>query len=221
MSAPARTGAVSTQRPTLRVLVADDAPNYRQKMVSAVEGRSDLELVGETSTGRDTHEAVRRLQPDITLLDVTMPHLDLLGAVGRGEFPTRVVVVSSHLDGGTVRSAIAAGVEAYVSKAATPEQVCDLVAGMAGGDATLPPELELGPSGEIHPRSTGPPPLLSTREHQVLTLIADGMEPDEVCRRLYLSPETLRTNVMGFCEKLEVSEVPDAVLEGTRRGLIT
>ncbi len=190
-------------------------------MVSAVNERPALELVGEASTGHETIEAVRRIQPDITVLDVTMPHLDLLGAFERRELATRVVVVSSHLDGGTVRSAIAAGVEAYVSREATPEQICDVIVGVAEGDPDLSAELERGPAGEIHPRGSGPPPLLTAREHQVLTLIADGMEPDEVCRRLYLSPETLRTYVMGCCEKLEVSEVPDAVVEGTRRGLIT
>lgn len=211
---------MSMQVPPIRVLVADDGPKYRERMVSAVNEHPALELVGEASTGRETIEAVRRVQPDITLLDATMPHLDLLGALERRELATRVVVVSSHLEGGTVRAVMAAGVEAYISKAATPEQICDVIVGVIEGDPALPGELERGPSGEIHPRSTGPPPLLSTREHQVLTLIADGMEPDEVCRRLYLSPQTLGTYVAGFCQKLEVTEVPDAVREGLRRGLI-
>ncbi|MGI8944804.1 MAG: response regulator [Thermoleophilaceae bacterium] len=212
---------MSVQRSTVGVLVADDGPKHRERMAAAVSEWPELELLAEVSTARDIRAAVRELEPDVTLVDITMPGLDLLGALARGELPTRVVVISAHLEGGRVRAAIAAGVEAYVSKAATPAQVCGLIAALARGDDGLPAELQLGPGGEIHPREVGEAPLLSTREYQVLMLIGGGMSPDEVCRRLYLSPETLGAYVAGFCEKLEVAEVPEAVIEGRRRGLIT
>lgn len=211
---------MSTQRPLVRVLVADDLASYREGVVSAVNERPDLELVGEPSPGRDALEAVRQLEPDVTLLDVTMPGVDIVGALERDELPTRVVILSAQLDGETVYTAIEAGVKAYLSSEATPEQICDAILGVAGGDTVLPPELQIVLAREIQQRAANARQLLSSRELEVLELIAAGHTPYEVQRRLYLSEATLRTYVHGFCNKLEVTEVADAVVEGMRRGII-
>lgn len=204
----------------MRVLVADDLGSHREGVVGAVNQRPHLELVGEPSLGRDPLEAVRELQPDVTLLDVNTPGVDVVGLLERDELPTRVVIVSARLDGETVYAAIEAGVKGYLSQESTPEQVCDAIVGVADGETVLAPELQLALAREIQQRSSQARALLTTREYEVLMLIKAGYSPYEVRRRLYLSEETLRGYVHGFCNKLEVTEVADAVTEGIRRGII-
>ena len=204
----------------MRVLVADDLGSHREGVVGAVNQRPHLELVGEPSLGGDPLEAVRELQPDVTLLDVNTPGVDVVGLLERDELPTRVVILSARLDGETVYAAIEAGVKGYLSQESPPEQVCDAIVGVADGETVLAPELQLALAREIQQRSSQARALLTTREYEVLMLIKAGHSPYEVRRRLYLSEETLRGYVHGFCNKLEVTEVADAVTEGIRRGII-
>ncbi len=206
------------QQPRVRVLVADDHEIYRAGLVTAVNRRAELELVGEAETGNDTLDALWQLQPDVTLIDLSMPGLDLLSAIDRDQLPTRVVILSTRADGGIAKAAMQAGAKAYLSKESSPEQLCDAILAVARGDTVLPPELDSDVANELRERSTDA--RLTSRERQVLELAAEGLSPYDVGRRLYLSSATLGTYVKGFCEKLGVTEVPDAIAEAKRRGLI-
>ena len=98
-----------------RVLVADDHPLYREGVVRAIKERPDLELVGECDDGRAALEEIRRLQPDVALLDVKMPLLDgtaVLNAVDREKIPTRIAFLSAYLDAPVVYTAVAGGAAA-------------------------------------------------------------------------------------------------------------
>jgi two-component system nitrate/nitrite response regulator NarL len=209
---------VNAQPPRVRVLVADDHAIYRRGLVSAVNERAELELVGEAETGDLALDALWQLQPDVTLVDLGLPGLDVLSAIDHEELPTRVVVLSTRTDGSIAHAAIRAGAKAYLSKEATPEQLCDAILAVARGDTVLPPELDDDVAGELRERAADA--RLTSRERQVLELAAGGMSPYDVGRRLYLSSATLGKYVQGFCEKLGVTEVPDAVAEAKRRGLI-
>lgn len=209
---------MDTEKPLIRVLVADDHAIYRRGLVSAVSERDELELVGEADTGEAALDALWQLQPDVTLIDVGLPNVDLLGAIDRDQLPTRVVVLSTRVDGEIAQAAIRAGAKAYLSKESTPEQLCDAIVAVAAGDTVLPQELDSDLAGEIKERATDT--RLTSRERQVLELAAGGMSPYDVGRNLYLSNATLKKYVTGFCEKLGVTEVPDAITEARRRGLI-
>ncbi len=209
---------MNVQPPRIRVLVADDHAIYRTGLVSAVNAHVELELVGEAETGDLALDALWQLQPDVTLLDLSLPDLDVLSAIDNDELPTRVVVLSTRTDGAIADAAIKAGAKAYLSKESTPEQLCDAILAVARGDTVLPPELDPDVAGELRVRATEA--RLTSRERQVLELAAGGMSPYDVGRRLYLSSATLGKYVQGFCEKLGVEEVPDAIAEAKRRGLI-
>lgn len=211
---------VNAQPPSVRVLVADDLAGYREPVMSAVAARPELELLDASSTGGNALDEIRRHEPDVTLLDVGTPGVDVVGVLEREELPTLVAIVSARIDGETVYTAVEAGVKAYLSDQSTPEQICDAVVGVAGGETVLGPELSLVLAQEIQSRAAKARQLLSSRELEVLELIAQGYDPYEVQRRLYLSETTLRAYVHGFCHKLEVTEVADAVNEGMRRGII-
>lgn len=186
--------------------------------MSAVNERAELDLVGEANTGNDALDALWQLQPDVTLMDLSLSDIDLLGAIDRNELPTRVIILSTRPDDGIAHAAIRAGAKAYLSKESSPEQLCDAIVAVARGDTVLPPELDSDVASELRERATDT--RLTTRERQVLELAAGGMSPYDVGRRLYLSSATLGKYVKGFCEKLGVTEVPDAIVEAKRRGLI-
>ena len=209
---------MNIQGSRIRVLVADDHAIYRTGLVSAVNEHAQLDLVGEADTGDAALDAIWQLQPDVTLVDLGLPNLDLLGAIDRGELPTRVVVLSMRPDSEIADAAIRAGAKAYLSKESTPEQLCEAIVAVAGGDTVLPPQLDSDLVDEIQSRATDA--RLTSRERQVLQLAAGGMSPYDVARRLYLSDATLGKYCKGFCEKLGVTEVADAITEAKRRGLI-
>jgi len=209
---------VNEPPPRVRVLVADDHAIYRRGLVSAVNERAELELVGEAESGDLALDALWQLQPDVTLVDLGLPDLDVLSAIDHESLPTRVVVLSTRTDGTIADAAIRAGAKAYLSKESTPEQLCEAILAVARGDTVLPEELDPDVAGELRVRATEA--RLTSRERQVLELAASGMSPYDVGRRLYLSSATLGKYVQGFCEKLGVTEVPDAIAEAKRRGLI-
>lgn len=198
--------------------MADEHAIYRTGLVSAVNARAELELVGEVDEGGAALDALWELQPDVTLVDLALTDVDVLSMLGRGELPTRVVVISTRADNAIARAAIGAGAKAYVSKESSPDELCDAILAVARGDTVLPPDLDPEVADEVKERASQAP--LSARERQVLELAAQGLTPYDVARRLYLSSATLGEYVKGFCEKLGVTEVADAIPEARRRGLI-
>lgn len=204
--------------PRVRVLVADEHAIYRRGLVSAVNERAELELVGEAETGDAAVSALWQLQPDVTLFDLGLPDLDILSAIDHEQLPTRVVILSTRTDGTIAQAAIRAGAKAYLSKESTPEQLCDAILAVAAGDTVLPTQLDDDTTSELKERATDA--RLTTRERQVLQLAAEGLSPYDVGRRLYISSATLGKYVDGFCQKLGVTEVPDAIVEAKRRGLL-
>ena len=191
---------------------------YRGGLAGALNERAELELIREVDSGDEALDALWELKPDVTLVDLALPGLDVLSSIDNDHLPTRVVVLSTRPDGAIAQAAIRAGAKAYLSKESTPEQLCDAVLAVARGDTVLPPELDADVASELKQRSSEA--RLTSRERQVLELAADGMSPYDVGRRLYLSSATLGEYVKGFCEKLGVTEVPDAIVEAKRRGLI-
>jgi two-component system nitrate/nitrite response regulator NarL len=207
----------------ISVVVADDHPVYREGIVRAFKERPDLELLGEAATGREALEMVRALGPDVAVLDMKMPDLDgrqVLGAIRRDVLPTRVIFVSAYVDSELVYAALGTGASGYLSKDATRQEICDAVVAVARGDAALARAVHDGLVREIQLRSTPDAPALSTREHEILELTADGLSAPEIGRRLYLSPATVKSHLQHLYGKLGVSDRAAAVAEAMRRGLL-
>ncbi len=195
----------------VRVLVADDHPLFREGVERAVRARPDLELIGSAADGRAALDAIRRLEPDVALLDLRLPGLDglrVLRAVNRDALPTRVVVLSAAGDPATVETALSAGAAAYFAKEADREAILDGVAAAARGAAPRRPE----PPPEPEP--------LTAREREVLILIADGLSAPQIAARLIVAVPTVKSHQARLYEKLGVSERAAAVAQGMRRGLL-
>jgi two-component system nitrate/nitrite response regulator NarL len=214
---------VSPKQARVRVVVAEDHPLFRDAIVRAVKERPDFELVAEVADGRKALAEIRRLQPDVAVIDLKMPKLDglqVLNALRRDGLSTRVVLLSAFLEGSVAFEAVAAGAAAYISKDAERERICDTIAAVARGETVLAAEIQAGVADEIRQRYRPERPQLSKREQEVLVHVAEGRSAPEIANLLYLSPTTVKGHLQSLYEKLGVSDRAAAVAEAMRRGLI-
>jgi two-component system nitrate/nitrite response regulator NarL len=207
-----------------RVFVADDHPMYREGVVRALDETGELEVVGQQGEGRAALDEIRRLAPDVALLDLRMPGLDgiaITKAIADEGMPTHVILLSAQEDGDIVLDGIAAGADAYIAKDAGRSEICEAVLRVASGERLVGDGLREGMLEAIQSRNTGPQTTLSPRETEILGLVAEGMGTAEIGKELHLSAATVKTHLQHAYEKLGVSDRAAAVAEALRRGLLT
>jgi two-component system nitrate/nitrite response regulator NarL len=207
----------------ITVYVADDHPVFREAVGRAVRAHPRFELAGSSADGREALEQIRELKPAVVLLDQRMPSMtgiDVLRAIQRDGNGTRVVMLTADSSSAFVYDALKLGASGFLTKAATIDAICDAVASAARGATVLAPEVQSGLAGELRSRELRQRTVLSERESQVLTMIADGLSAPAIAERLYISPSTVKTHVQNLFEKLEVSDRAAAVAEAMRRGLL-
>jgi two-component system, NarL family, nitrate/nitrite response regulator NarL len=209
----------------VRVIVADDHPLYREGIVGVFAQRPECELVAAVGDGAQALAEIRRLEPDVALIDLRLPDMDgitIVDAVRREGLSTKVIIVSAYEDSSTVYRAIGCGARAYLPKVASGTTLCETVLAVARGETVIPPEIQAGLASEIRSRrSRGDEPVLTPREIEVLQLAADGLSAPEMAERLFLSATTVKTHLQHVYEKLEVSDRAAAVAQAIRRGLLT
>jgi two-component system nitrate/nitrite response regulator NarL len=208
----------------VRVIVADDHPIYREGIVRAVNERDDLELVAEASEGNEALEAIRRLQPDVAVLDIRMPGLDgtqVLGKMRGDGIESQVLFLSAFLEPELAYRTVAAGARGYLSKESSRQQICDAIATVARGETAFAREVEEGLRSAVERRGLeGVAPELTPREQDVLRLIADGATVAEIANRIHLGTATVKTHLRTLYDKLGVSDRAAAVAEAMRRGIL-
>lgn len=208
----------------MRVLVADDHPIYREGIVRAVKERPDLELVGEAEDGRIALDEIKRVTPDVALLDIRMPGLEgpqVLNALQRDGVKTKVIFLSAFMEGELAYETVAAGARGYLSKESAREEICDAIVAVARGGTALAPEVQAGLAAQVQERErTDRPPRLTSREQEVLQLISEGLSAPDIGRQIHLSPTTVKSHLHKLYEKLGVSDRAAAVAEAMRRGLL-
>jgi two-component system nitrate/nitrite response regulator NarL len=210
--------------PRVRVVVADDHPLFREGIERAVRERPELELVGAAADGREALSAIRELEPQVAVLDVRLPGLDglqILNALVRDGVPSRVLFLSASGDPEVVYRAVQTGAAGYFRKDADREAILDAIAAVARGRTVIDPELQGGVFEQVRVRGTGEDrPVLTAREREVLTLMADGLSGPQIAERLIVALPTVKTHQARLYEKLGVSERAAAVAEAMRRGLL-
>jgi two-component system nitrate/nitrite response regulator NarL len=206
------------------VLVADDHPLFREGIARAVKERPDLELVSAAADGREALEQIRELAPRVAVLDLKLPGLDgfqILNAVTRDALPTRVLFLSASGDPEVVYRAVQGGGAGYFRKEADRDAILDGIAAVARGETVVDPGLQAGVFDQIRIRGTSDDrPILTAREREVLTLMADGLSGPQIAERLIVAIPTVKTHQARLYEKLGVSERAAAVAEAMRRGLL-
>jgi two-component system, NarL family, nitrate/nitrite response regulator NarL len=206
-----------------RIYLVDDHPVYRDGLARAIKERPELELTGQSGSGRQALEEIGTLLPDVALVDVRMPDLDgndVLRALQRDGVPTRVILLSAELEGELVYRAIAMGAAAYVSKAADRDTIIDVIGRVVRGGTYVPPELMNGLAAQIRLREREERPALTGREREVLRMTADGRSAPRIAAELHLSTATVKTHLQSLYEKLGVRDRAAAVATAMRLGLL-
>jgi DNA-binding NarL/FixJ family response regulator len=210
------------------VVVVDDQDLVRSGLQMVLEARG-CEVVGEASDGRNGVELVRRLQPDVALMDIRMPVLDGIAAtreLGAAGVPTRVLVLTTYDLDRYVYQALRAGAAGFLLKATPPDRLVAGIETVAAGEALLAPELTRRMIEE-HVRRPAPydgvPETLRTlteRELEVFGLIVRGRTNDDIARQLVVSEATVKTHVNRILAKLGLQSRVQAVVLGYESGLV-
>lgn len=207
----------------VRVVVGDDRPLFREGVVRALTASGQITVVAEAENGTGALELIREHRPDVALVDYRMPELDgtqVAAAVRRDELPTRVLLLSAHDDAAIVYRALEEGAAGFLSKESTRTELVGAVLDCARGRDVVAASLTAGLAGEIRKRAQPAGPSLSTREREVLRMIAAGQTVPAIARALFLAPSTVKTHVQRLYEKLGVGDRAAAVAEAMRRGLL-
>jgi DNA-binding NarL/FixJ family response regulator len=214
------------------VLVADDDHLMRAGLVELLTGDPAIEIVGEAATGCQAVERARRLSPDVVLMDVRMPEMDGLEATRlitsdprlRG---TRVVVLTTFDLDEYVFGALRAGASGFLLKGAEPAVLIEAVRTVARGDALLEPGATRRLiEAYVHQQHAEPTPgltlpsSLTSRELEILALIAAGLTNSEIAARLFISPLTCKSHVSRILTKLDARDRTQLVVIAYESGLV-
>lgn len=205
------------QRAPIRVLIADDHPIVREGVVGLLSRHPDIEVVGEAADGLEAVELFARLSPDITLLDMQMPRLDGLAAIGRIRAlgSGGAIIVLTTYPGDTLAvKALRAGASGYLLKNCIRRDLLDTVRAVHAGKKVIAPEV----AQQIALHAIEDP--LSEREVNILRHVAEGRSNKEIARRLSVSPDTIKADLKSVFAKLDVADRTAAVVIAARRGYI-
>ncbi len=206
-----------------RILLADDHAVVRNGFRMILAAQPDMEVVGEASNGREVVEATSLLQPDVVVMDVTMPELNGIEATRRifDSVPrTRVLALSMHKDGVYVREILRAGAKGYLLKDSGEQDLLAAVRAVARGEAFLSPAVADAVLTDYRKHVTNPMDLLTAREREVLQWIAEGKTNKEIAQGLNLSVYTVEAHRGRVMEKLNLHSTGELVRFAIRNGVV-
>ena len=206
----------------IRLVVVDDHPIVRQGLVGVLEDEADLEVVGAFGSAREALDHVRRLQPDVVLLDLEMPDLDGVAAIPeflatRGDLA--ILVFTAYDTEERVLGAIRAGARGYLLKGASSEDIARAVRQVHAGGSYLEPRVAARVMAQMQtPRRSST--ALSGREREVLRLVAEGLPTKQIARSLTITERTVKFHVNSIFHKLGAENRAQAVALAAQRGLL-
>jgi DNA-binding NarL/FixJ family response regulator len=225
------TGGNATGGGTTRCLIADDQAMVREGFAAVLAAQPGLLVVGQAADGADAVHQVRRLRPDIVLMDVRMPVMDGLQATRQilaaaSPVRPRVLMLTTFDLDEYVYAALRAGASGFLLKDATAAELVHAVRVVAAGDALLAPSVTRRLISDFarQPHSGPPPPSLSAltpRETEVLRLIAHGLSNTEISDTLVIAEQTTKTHVGRILAKLGLRDRAQAVVLAYETGLVT
>jgi len=201
----------------IRILTVDDHPLIRVGIATLVGPEADMELVGEASNGREAIAKFRECHPDVTLMDLQMPDMNGIDAMIaiRDEFPeARIIVLTTYVVNVQVIRALKAGARAYVMKNLVHKELLQTVRAVYAGRKTMSPEVAAQVAAYAGDEA------LTSREIDVLRLIAAGHANKEIAAQLSIAEETVKSRVKNILLKLGANDRTHAVALGVKRGII-
>lgn len=222
----------------IRVLVVDDHDLVRAGFRVILESEDGIRVVGEAATGREAIAQAHELRPDVICMDVQMPDMDGLEATAAltadSTIEAAVIILTTFDREDYLFQALRAGAGGFLLKNSPPERLIEAVRTVARGDALLSPEAtrrvverfaadpstaKAVPNATIGSSKASATSSLTTREAEVLTLLAEGLSNTEIARRLYLGEATVKTHVSKILMKLALRDRIQAVIYAYERGI--
>ena len=201
----------------IRVLVVDDHPMIRAGLTATIDPEPDMTVVASACTGREGLEQYRQHQPDVMLIDLKMPEMGGVEAIRtiRAEFPSaKIIVLSTYQGDEDIYRALEAGAVTYLLKDTLAEKMVGVIREVMGGGRPILPEVAQRLTGRMFQAA------LTTRETEVLHLMARGMRNKEIAADLKISDETVQGHVKNILAKLSVHDRTEAVAVAVRRGIV-
>ncbi len=210
---------------TIRILVADDHPLFRQGVAMSLATVADFAVIGEAGTGEEAFALAAELLPDVLLLDITMPGEGGIAAARRitAAWPVvRIIMLTVSEDQDNLIAALKAGARGYVLKGVSARELSNAVRTVAEGDVYISPSLAGGILYEMtHAPTQQHDPLssLTDREREILGLVADGLTNREIGEKLHLAEKTIKHYMTNVLQKLQVRSRVEAALLAQKHGL--
>jgi two-component system, NarL family, nitrate/nitrite response regulator NarL len=206
----------------IRVVVADDHPLFREGVITSLRGSIEIEVVAEAADANMAVAQVREHAPDVVLLDVTMPGDGIQAArlIGTSCPATRIIMLTVSEDEDDLMAAMKAGARGYVLKGVSASELINVVKSVSNGEVYVAPALAFGLLREMgKPRQNSLVADLSSREHQVLELVAAGLSNQEIGLRLGLAEKTIKHYMTNVLTKLQVRSRVEAALLAAKLGI--
>jgi DNA-binding NarL/FixJ family response regulator len=201
----------------IRILLADDHPLLRDGVSGLVADQSDMKLVAEASNGREAIDQFRKYRPDITLLDLQMPEISGIDAILaiRSDYPdARIIVLTTYTGDAQVLRALKGGAQAYLLKSALRRELLETIRAVHAGHRRIPPEVATQLAEHAADEQ------LTSREIEVLRLIAAGNANKLAASELSITEETVKGHVKNILSKLGANDRTHAVTIAIKRGII-
>lgn len=201
----------------IRILCVDDHPLFREGMATVIASQPDMSVASMAATAKEAIEEFRNTLPDVTLMDLRLPDMSGIGALSaiRAEFPSARIIMLTTFEGDVeVQRALAAGARGYILKSTPLEELVAVIREVHRGRKHLPAKVAQSLAEHIGND------VLSEREVQVLTRIAEGNRNKDIGVQLSISEETVKAHVRHILEKLDAKDRTQAVSIGIRRGII-
>jgi len=208
----------------ITVLLADDHTVVRQGLRALIDSQEDFHVVGEASNGQEALEMIRQLKPQVSVLDLMMPGMNGLEVTRQVWRMTQVLILSMHANEAYVIEALRKGASGYVLKDATATELIQAIRVVVSGqrylgspfsDRAIAAYIERVKTGSLDPYDT-----LTTREREILQLVAEGHNSTVIAERLSISPRTVEAHRASLNRKLDLHSHADLIRLAVKKGLL-